>query len=59
MRALLSLTTLAAIALIYIVGLNLYLQDNLFFAYSFVLTAIVSLTFWIKANDFFQIEKKA
>lgn len=48
---LISLVTLITIVSTYILSANLYMQDQLFFAYSLVLASIVSLTFWIKSND--------
>jgi len=51
MKTLISLVTLITIVSIYILSVNLYLQDQLFFAYSLVLASVVSLTFWIKSND--------
>jgi hypothetical protein len=51
MKMLISLVTLITIVSTYILSANLYMQDQLFFAYSLVLASIVSLTFWIKSND--------
>jgi hypothetical protein len=59
MKALLSLLTLAAIVLVYVLAANLYIQAQFFLAYTFVLTSIISLTFWIKNNDLLQATKKA
>ena len=51
MKTLISLVTLITIVSTYTLSVNLYLQDQLFFAYSLVLASVVSLTFWIKSND--------
>jgi hypothetical protein len=60
MKTLISLVTLITIVSIYILSVNLYLQDQLFFAYSLVLASVVSLTFWIKSNDLlFFLNRKA
>lgn len=59
MKALLSLLTLAAIVLVYILAANLYIQAQFFLAYTFVLTSFISLSFWIKNNDLLQTAKKA
>lgn len=49
MKTLISLVTLLTIVSTYILSASLYLQDQYFFAYSLVLTALLSLTFWIKS----------
>jgi hypothetical protein len=60
MKTLISLVTLITIVSIYILSVNLYLQDQLFFAYSLVLASVVSITFWIKSNDLlFFLKRKA
>lgn len=51
MKTLISLVTLITIASTYTLSVNLYLQDQFFFAYSLVLASVISLTFWIKSND--------
>ena len=51
MKTLISLVTLVTIVCTYILSASLYLQDQFFFAYSLVLTSVLSLTFWIKSND--------
>jgi hypothetical protein len=51
MKTLISLVTLITIVSTYTLSVNLYLQDQFFFAYSLVLASVVSLTFWIKSND--------
>lgn len=51
MKTLISLLTLVTIVSTYILSATLYLQDQLFFAYSLLLTSVLSLTFWIKSND--------
>jgi hypothetical protein len=51
MKTLISLVTLITIVSTYIFSANLYLQDQFFFAYSLVLSSVLSLTFWIKSND--------
>jgi hypothetical protein len=60
MKTLISLVTLITIVSTYILSASLYMQDQLFFAYSLVVTSIVSLTFWIKSNDLVEFfERKA
>ena len=60
MKTLISLVTLITIVSTYILGASLYMQDQLFFAYSLVVASIVSLTFWIKSNDLLDFfERKA
>jgi hypothetical protein len=60
MKTLISLVTLITIVSTYILGASLYMQDQLFFAYSLVVASIVSLTFWIKSNDLLEFfERKA
>jgi hypothetical protein len=60
MKTLISLVTLITIVSTYILSANLYMQDQLFFAYSLVVASIVSLTFWIKSNDLLEfLERKA
>lgn len=49
MKTLINLVTLLTIVSTYILSASLYLQDQYFFAYSLVLTALLSLTFWIKS----------
>jgi hypothetical protein len=51
MKTLISLVTLITIVSTYIFSASLYLQDQYFFAYSLVLSSVLSLTFWIKSND--------
>ena len=51
MKTLISLVTLVTIVATYILSANLYMQDQFFYAYSLVLASVLSLTFWIKAND--------
>jgi hypothetical protein len=51
MKTLISLLTLVTIVSTYIFSATLYLQDQFFFAYSLLLTSVLSLTFWIKSND--------
>jgi hypothetical protein len=51
MKTLISLVTLITIVSTYIFSASLYLQDQFFFAYSLVLSSVLSLTFWIKSND--------
>lgn len=51
MKTLLSLSTLAAIAFIYVLSISLYLQDAFFAAYALIGVFVVALTFWIKSND--------
>ena len=51
MKTLISLLTLVTIVSTYILSATLYLQDQFFFAYSLLLTSVLSLTFWIKSND--------
>lgn len=51
MKTLISLVTLLTIVSTYILSATLYLQDQYFMAYSLVLTAVLSLTFWIRSND--------
>ena len=51
MKTLISLVTLITIVSTYIISASLYLQDHFFYAYSLVIAAFVSLTFWIKSND--------
>ncbi|HEV3324570.1 MAG TPA: hypothetical protein VG052_03165 [Puia sp.] len=58
MKTLISLVTLVSIVCTYILSASLYLQDQFFFAYSLVLTSILSLTFWIKSNDLFYFLNK-
>jgi hypothetical protein len=58
MKTLISLVTLVTIVCTYILSASLYLQDQFFFAYSLVLTSILSLTFWIKSNDLFYFLNK-
>jgi hypothetical protein len=60
MKTLISLVTLITIVSTYFLGASLYMQDQLFFAYSLVVASIVSLTFWIKSNDLLEFfERKA
>jgi hypothetical protein len=60
MKTLISLVTLITIVSTYILSANLYMQDQLFYAYSLVVASIVSLTFWIKSNDLLEFfERKA
>jgi hypothetical protein len=60
MKTLISLVTLITIVSTYILSASLYMQDQLFFAYSLVVASIVSLTFWIKSNDLVEFfERKA
>jgi hypothetical protein len=60
MKTLISLVTLITIVSTYILSASLYMQDQLFFAYSLVVASIVSLTFWIKSNDLLDFfERKA
>ncbi|HET6256252.1 MAG TPA: hypothetical protein VFE32_19400 [Puia sp.] len=60
MKTLISLVTLITIVSTYILSASLYLQDQLFFAYSLVLASVVSLTFWIKSNNILEfLSKKA
>jgi hypothetical protein len=60
MKTLISLVTLITIVSTYILSASLYMQDQLFFAYSLVVTSIVSLTFWIKSNDLLEFfDRKA
>jgi hypothetical protein len=60
MKTLISLVTLVTIVATYIFSVSLYLQDQFFFSYSLVLTAVLSLTFWIKSNDLLQfLSRKA
>jgi hypothetical protein len=60
MKTLISLVTLITIVSTYILSANLYMQDQLFFAYPLVVASIVSLTFWIKSNDLAEFfERKA
>jgi hypothetical protein len=54
MKTLISLVTLVTIVATYIFSVSLYLQDQFFFAYSLVLSSVLSLTFWIKSNDLLQ-----
>lgn len=51
MKTFISLVTLLTIVSVYTLSVNLYLQDQFFFAYSLVLASVVSLTFWIRSND--------
>lgn len=51
MKTLISLVTLVTIVSTYILSATLYLQDQYVMAYSLVLTAVLSLTFWIRSND--------
>jgi hypothetical protein len=51
MKTLISLVTLVTIVATYILSANLWMQDQFFFAYSLVLTSVLSLVFWIKSND--------
>jgi hypothetical protein len=60
MKTLISLVTLVTIVATYIFSVSLYLQDQFFFSYSLVFTAVLSLTFWIKSNDLLQfLSRKA
>ena len=60
MKTFISLVTLITIVSTYILSASLYMQDQLFFAYSLVVASIVSLTFWIKSNDLLDFfERKA
>ena len=60
MKTLISLVTLITIVSTYILSANLYLQDQLFLAYSLVVASVVSLTFWIRSNDLlYFLERKA
>ena len=58
MKTLISLVTLITIVSTYIFSASLYLQDQFFFAYSLVLSTVLSLTFWIKSNDILQFLNK-
>jgi NADH:ubiquinone oxidoreductase subunit 2 (subunit N) len=51
MKTLFSLVTLVTIVSTYVLSASLYLQDQFFFAYTLVLTSVLSLTYWIKSND--------
>lgn len=60
MKTLISLVTLVTIVATYVFSVSLYLQDQFFFSYSLVVTAVLSLTFWIKSNDLLQfLSRKA
>jgi hypothetical protein len=59
MKTLFSLVTLVTIVCTYILSASLYLQDQFFFAYTLVLTSVLSLTYWIKSNDLLAVDKKA
>lgn len=48
MKTLLSLLTLVAIALIYVLSASLYVQNDLFPAYLLFISSLISLTFWIR-----------
>jgi len=58
MKTLISLVTLVTIVCTYILSASLYLQDQFFFAYSLVLTSVLSLTFWIRSNDLLHFMSK-
>ena len=58
MKTLISLVTLITIVSTYIFSASLYLQDQFFFAYSLVLSSILSLTFWIRSNDLLYFLKR-
>ena len=58
MKTLISLVTLITIVSTYIFSASLYLQDQLFFAYSLVVASVLSLTFWIRSNDVLSFLKR-
>ena len=58
MKTLFSLVTLVTIVCTYILSASLYLQDQFFFAYTLVLTSVLSLTYWIKSNDLLSVENE-
>jgi NADH:ubiquinone oxidoreductase subunit 2 (subunit N) len=58
MKTLFSLVTLVTIVCTYVLSASLYLQDQFFFAYTLVLTSVLSLTYWIKSNDLLAVENK-
>jgi NADH:ubiquinone oxidoreductase subunit 2 (subunit N) len=59
MKTLFSLVTLVTIVSTYVLSASLYLQDQFFFAYTLVLTSVLSLTYWIKSNDLLAVDEKA
>ena len=58
MKTLISLVSLITIVSTYTLSASLYLQDQFFFAYSLVLTSVLSLTFWIRSNDLLHFMSK-
>jgi|HubBroStandDraft_2_1064218.scaffolds.fasta_scaffold828211_1 hypothetical protein len=57
MKTLISLLTLVAIALIYLLSVGLYVQNDLFPAYVLFLASLISLTFWIRQIGMLQEER--
>jgi hypothetical protein len=56
MKTLISLLTLIAIVAAYFFSVSLYVQGELFIAYSLVLSSVVGLSFWIKSHDLLKIK---
>jgi hypothetical protein len=51
MKTLISLLTLVAIVVVYILSASLYLQGEAMVAYTLIMASISSLVFWIKSNS--------
>lgn len=51
MKTFISLLTLIAIVSAYFFSASLYVQGNLFIAYSLMLSSVTALSFWIKSHD--------
>ena len=51
MKTFISLLTLVAIVVAYFYSASLYVQGNLFIAYTLMLSSVTALSFWIKSHD--------
>ena len=55
MKTLISIFTLLAIVAAYIFSASLYVQGELFAAYSLVVASIAAVTVWIRKHDLFRM----
>jgi hypothetical protein len=59
MKALLAILVLVAIVFAYIFSTTLYVQGNLFSAYSLILASLATLVLWIRSIDLTKMLAKA